>query len=603
MGINQFLPIANDPLAVITPQVNWAGSSKQVLGFPPGVVSQEDMNKALRQCSVFSAAIAQAMADTLGVDVLDNGDFTSLVNQVKTFMRVLDAKRGGTQALASAARLWVWRRDTTPVYSSPKVPLSFVIRDTGFVGGALVYSGPVVLFGGYDGYVYCLNATTGVELWRTQVGGGIYGRVMPFDIDGDGLLEIVAADQAGRIFILRCNGDVQYSGETTRALNSAYVRDGGRSQSGDAFLPLVATGGGANYIELTGATWAAKAFMRTTPLSGPIHDEVEILDAGGTVVTDTKRILDVTIAGTPRITVASNFAVAPSAGTKFRIKPDHASDYFFMHAGTINVEGGVPYLYQTGFDHHLVKFNLATRAVVWQRALGGDTELFPAVLDVDGDTNLEVVTISYGGVLTEVGMQNAYVTCWDAATGAFKWGRQTYTGSVSSMAVEQIDGTSAWSVLVGQQNGMLLKLRGTDGALLDEIGTFSDYSWEGIDGVPVKLPMEGGTHDVFLGSDAGYLTRLANNLNVKWQQRMDCVFNSSPVLADINGDGQVEIIIADMSGAVYILNLEGGVLGAIFVHGGVESTPIVIDYDGDGRLEIIIPTLLGYVECWRFTES
>jgi len=604
MAINDFKPIAFAALATVTPQVTWAGSSKQLNGFPTGQVARADMNKALRQASVMGAALAETIKDVLNEDVLDNGDFAARVTQIKTLLGVLEVKRGGIQKLTSATRLWAWQRDTTPVYSSPIIITNYVIRAGGVIGGAVTFSGAVVLFGGYDGYVYCVQLATGTELWRTAVGGAIYGRVQAHDIDGDTLLEIVAADQGGRITLLRCDGSVWHTGKTNRALNSAYVRDGGRSQPGDAFTPyLTATNGGLNYVELAGATWAPKAFMRTTPAGAVIHDDIEILNAGGTAVVDTKRILDVTTSGTPRITVDTNFSVAPIAGTKFRVKPNHSSDYFFMHAGTISVEGGVPYLYQTGFDHHLVKYNLATQAVVWKQALGGDIELFPSVLDVDNDTNLEVVTICLGGILTTAGKENAHVSCWNATTGALKWATDLPTGSVSSMLVAQIDGTSAWSVLVGQQNGQMIKVRGSDGVVLESSTTLTDSSFNGVDSVPMKIGNGGGADDLLVGSDAGFITRMDAFMDVKWQQRFDAVFNSSPIMLDVNGDGQEEILIADMSGMLMILTKDGGFVGAIFTKGGIEGIPAVSDFNGDGRYEILIPTLLGRLECWQFTES
>ena len=83
---------------------------------------------------------------------------------------------------------------------------------------------------------------------------------------------------------------------------------------------------------------------------------------------------------------------------------------------------------------------------------------------------------------------------------------------------------------------------------------------------------------------------------------MDGVY-SSPAIGDVNGDGQPEIVFGAWDDCIYLLNKQGTPLwGEIpfttpqhfcgshgfFAHDTVYSSPALADLDGDGKLEIII---------------
>jgi hypothetical protein len=81
-------------------------------------------------------------------------------------------------------------------------------------------------------------------------------------------------------------------------------------------------------------------------------------------------------------------------------------------------------------------------------------------------------------------------------------------------------------------------------------------------------------------------------------------FASEPVVADLLGDGQVEVIFASWtqkgshaSGKLYILNAVGAPLFAVDLPAGVEAdwngslaAPTLADIDGDGELEVALNT-------------
>lgn len=72
------------------------------------------------------------------------------------------------------------------------------------------------------------------------------------------------------------------------------------------------------------------------------------------------------------------------------------------------------------------------------------------------------------------------------------------------------------------------------------------------------------------------------------------IYEGSPVLADLNGDGDKDIVIggADAEnacrGRLYAVSSEGDVLWDIWTRAPINSTPAVDDIDNDGDLEVVV---------------
>jgi hypothetical protein len=62
-------------------------------------------------------------------------------------------------------------------------------------------------------------------------------------------------------------------------------------------------------------------------------------------------------------------------------------------------------------------------------------------------------------------------------------------------------------------------------------------------------------------------------------------------VADILGGPHLEIIVADMAGTVAVVNVEGDILWDQFLSGPIPFTPTIADVNGDGQLDIIVATL------------
>ncbi|CAL8462321.1 g1854 [Coccomyxa elongata] len=92
---------------------------------------------------------------------------------------------------------------------------------------------------------------------------------------------------------------------------------------------------------------------------------------------------------------------------------------------------------------------------------------------------------------------------------------------------------------------------------------------------------------------------------VKWQQHLDlstdrtafkAYVQASPTLADINGDGKLEVIIGTNMGFVYVLDCEGRTVeGWPLQMGAVQGQVAAADINGDGAIELVAADARGNV--------
>jgi hypothetical protein len=89
---NDFLPFAIGTGANVEAQGPYAASVPVATGFQTGIVPSNRFNKALRQASVVASALAQYMANVLGVSIADDGDWAGFVTHLTN---ALGMKPGG----------------------------------------------------------------------------------------------------------------------------------------------------------------------------------------------------------------------------------------------------------------------------------------------------------------------------------------------------------------------------------------------------------------------------------------------------------------------------------------------------------------------------
>jgi hypothetical protein len=184
----------------------------------------------------------------------------------------------------------------------------------------------------------------------------------------------------------------------------------------------------------------------------------------------------------------------------------------------------------------------------WPKTTGDDVCSSPALGDIDGDGDIEVVIGSEDDKVYAWHHDGSTVTGWPETTDGIYW--------YSSTALGDIDGNGDTEVVIGSSTGY-------DGKV---------YAWH---------------HD---GSTV-----------TGWPTTTGIAVSSSPALGDIDGDGDIEVVVGSFNREVHAWHHDGSnVTGwpkkTDMV--GVCSSPALGDIDGDGDIEVVIGSRDGKVYVW-----
>jgi hypothetical protein len=184
---------------------------------------------------------------------------------------------------------------------------------------------------------------------------------------------------------------------------------------------------------------------------------------------------------------------------------------------------------------------------------GGDITTGPAIGDIDGDGRQEIVF----GSSTDAELY-AIRSDGSSATG-FPVPIALNGDWDSSPALADLNGDLHPDVVIGASSGGVYAINGVNGALLP--------------GFPVPVTDSQGNSVSLL---------------------------SSPAVVDLNGDGSLDIVIADHKGRVHAYSSLGAELPGFPIQTGnaTDTSPLVWDVDGDGLNEVLIQSLDQKIYCW-----
>ena len=276
----------------------------------------------------------------------------------------------------------------------------------------------------------------------------------------------------------------------------------------------------------------------------------------------------------------------------------------FVGAGTDSDRTGA--LYSLATDDGHVRFRQALADNDFPS--GAPVRSTPAIADVNGDGGLDVAVGALGvrSLWALRGSDGAPLTGHDL----FYWDDTIF----STPAVADVNGDGVSDVVVGgdsspgppvdHRGGMVRAVSGT-GQLLWEFRTndmvrsspaIGDVDADG------RLEVVFGGGDYWHGSDGKAVFAVdAATGALKWRRETDGVTNASPALADIDGDGDLDVAMGTFNspggpngGSVYALDGRNGndlagfpvASGAGVVLGGI----VTVDADGDGAQDLIVPT-------------
>jgi hypothetical protein len=184
---------------------------------------------------------------------------------------------------------------------------------------------------------------------------------------------------------------------------------------------------------------------------------------------------------------------------------------------------------------------------------GGDITTSPAVGDIDNDGRVEIVFGS--GTDSKV-----YAIRSDKTSAAgFPVGIQLGQDVDSSPALADVTNDGYLDVVIGASNGNLFLFRGNGGTI-----------------------------------PTGWPVAIKDNVGTK------IAIRSSPAVADVDGDGSLDIVVGDQIGRLHGFTAAGQYLPGFPIQTGnlLESSPAVWDIDNDGLTEIIALSFDQRIYCW-----
>lgn len=229
----------------------------------------------------------------------------------------------------------------------------------------------------------------------------------------------------------------------------------------------------------------------------------------------------------------------------------------------------------------------------------------PAIGDIDGDTDLEIVIGSKDGFVYAWHHTGELVSGWPRDTGGEVW---------CSPALTQLDEDPQAEVLVGTWANKIFAWNHDGTGLLSPDGTFASVP-RYVRSSPTCQDVDwDGRVEVFAGCSNGRL--YAWNHDGTGYINADGLFAfpgggeiaSSPAIADVDGDLYLEIFVGSMNGKLYAWNHDGtGYLDSAGVFadlgGGIWSSPAIGDIDNNGDLEILVGSFTDSVYAWHHDGS
>ncbi|NYT27917.1 MAG: VCBS repeat-containing protein [Candidatus Thiodubiliella endoseptemdiera] len=202
----------------------------------------------------------------------------------------------------------------------------------------------------------------------------------------------------------------------------------------------------------------------------------------------------------------------------------------------------------------------------------------PILADIDGDGDLDLVVGEQNGTLKYY--QNTGTTsnpAYEAKTGDDNPFNGIDAGYSSSPILVDIDGDGDLDLVVGERNGTLKYYQNT--------GTTSNPAYEA----------KTGDDNPFNGIDVGYY--------------------STPTLADIDGDGDLDLVMGEGNGTLKYYQNTGTTSNPAYeaktgddnpfngIDVGYYSTPTLADIDGDGDLDLVVGEVYGTLKYYQNTGT
>ncbi|MBM3307781.1 MAG: VCBS repeat-containing protein [Candidatus Eisenbacteria bacterium] len=397
--------------------------------------------------------------------------------------------------------------------------------------------------------------------WPLATGGGMYSSPAAVDVDGDGDLEIIIASE--EIYAWHHTGSELLDGDGDPRTAGILAAQG---QGGYRASVAVGEVDGDPGLEVVCAAWTNVG----TPQS-PAYQVFAWNAENGTV-----------LPGWPVTTTRFCWASPALADldrdgrAEILIPCADGFLYCWRHNGTEYIDGD---------NNPLTIGVFKWLGATWPYGS-------PAVADIDGDGELEIIQPGADGKIYALNANGTTVPGWPFNCEA---------KSVCSPAVGDVNNDGLLEIAVASNAGKhwLLRANGTvmpgwpKSLYID--GDFPPSP------VLADVNGDGNLEYIQVSSDGRITVRdYLGTMLPGWPQLMGASCGSSPVVADIDGDPGMEIVIGCDSGRLYAYDANGALLAGwpIQTDAEIYGSPTVADLDGDGDVEVVIGSMDGNVYVW-----